>query len=698
MEEIGSQSAWQLPKPEGSWLNFSGQRGDDSRRLRRRSMRKDTKVPDHPLLAEEKYVKETFVPGKGGGAYNLPLGGLLLVPEGLCSKKESVVCRVVPPSQRWRYHPDFPGEHLTSEIFILSGNVHFKNKHLVLLLPYYPPEGKQTELNVKGMWKDEFTWVDVGFIVKEPAEDGSTNVELQLNRLGTFAVTFRPKTDPFQMTPNGGLFHSHLNRYLTVRFPKKALETTIGYNLRIEPIPEERLAFCREYFAHDCCDLVAASEFIDLAPDTRCNFRRNSTIKLPLPDGVEVEGEQTDDIVVLHRELGEWQWLDCKYKFTRSNISFDVRNPTRFLVVKTKPDRGKKMQVAAQHLDESVGKEKGQVNIFLSLKDKSWHVLVEVFPLSVATAKITQRQEQGFTVVHRVPMSQEVTTVSSFSRRPPPPRDFKPRQLDGFELFDGLTWILELEDDLQLGADTDLRENDQLVCYRHVKESYRRFPIVPATEEERTLRGTVILKPVGIDDSKRKDQLTISFWLDITDRMVAAYHYLPPEPQPEPVKSATKFEVPVPEYKPVAKTPSKVRTFSASALERLTQPTRRASIPDKEAKVLSGRSMMTLSKVVNEGLTLAVHLELPDSTITGIGFDAMSNNRSMSEVGYRILLYWKRTRKDKRDGAVQELVRGIRAMGKNGIADVVEERHRENKELTMDCFVMAAVSGVNIHC
>ena len=80
----------------------------------------------------------------------------------------------------------------------------------------------------------------------------------------------------------------------------------------------------------------------------------------------------------------------------------------------------------------------------------------------------------------------------------------------------------------------------------------------------------------------------------------------------------------------------------------------------------------------------------------GIGFDALANGRSMAEVGYKILLYWKRTRKDKRDGAVQHLIQGLRSMGKNGVADVVEERHRENKELTMDCFLMAAVNGINI--
>lgn len=38
---------------------------------------------------------------------------------------------------------------------------------------------------------------------------------------------------------------------------------------------------------------------------------------------------------------------------------------------------------------------------------------------------------------------------------------------------------------------------------------------------------------------------------------------------------------------------------------------------DRESKVLSGRSLMTLSRVVPEGLTLAVYLDVPDTVITG---------------------------------------------------------------------------------
>jgi hypothetical protein len=58
-------------------------------------------------------------------------------------------------------------------------------------------------------------------------------VELQLDKLGTFAVTFRSKTETFQMTMQGGLYHARLNRNVSLRLPKKAIDTTINYNLQV---------------------------------------------------------------------------------------------------------------------------------------------------------------------------------------------------------------------------------------------------------------------------------------------------------------------------------------------------------------------------------------------------------------------------------------------------------------------------------
>ena len=95
---------------------------------------------------------------------------------------------------------------------------------------------------------------------------------------------------------------------------------------------------------------------------------------------------------------------------------------------------------------------------------------------------------------------------------------------------------------------------------------------------------------------------------------------------------------------------------------------------------------MNIAKVVPEGLTLAVHLDLPDSTITGLGFDAISNGLGMADVTYKILLYWKRRLKNRRDVAVRHLSSALRDMGKTDVADLIEERHLQNMEITPDCF------------
>ncbi|KAK3751326.1 hypothetical protein RRG08_011817, partial [Elysia crispata] len=114
-------------------------------------------------------------------------------------------------------------------------------------------------------------------------------------------------------------------------------------------------------------------------------------------------------------------------------------------------------------------------------------------------------------------------------------------------------------------------------------------------------------------------------------------------------------------------------------------PPRRVVYAERESRALSGKSLMTLARLIPEGLTLAVHLQLPDSTITGIGFDALSNNLNMSDVSYKILLYWKRKCKDKQLGAIKQLTSALREMNYHSIADAVFDCHQGHKEFTPDC-------------
>ncbi|XP_070201455.1 uncharacterized protein [Littorina saxatilis] len=707
-----------------------------SKVMKREIISNVTTSKEHPVLPGDTNLRSSCTPGKSGGTFRLPFGAKVVVPEGACTKREFITCKVAAPGQRWQHHPSFPGEHLTSEIFTLTGNIKLqqsksvpperrrsvrrqsspsfiRKRTILLILPYSPPTDKFLELNVKGIWKDEVTWTDVGFMLKDAAP--TPCVELELDRLGTFVVTFKHKTDPYVMTPNGGLYHSRLNRNLTIRFPKKAVDTPITFDMKIISIPEDRLTFSREYFAKDCGDLLMVTEFIDLAPDVECDFRRFATIKLPLPAGVEVEGDTADDIVVLHKVPGgSWEWVESRYKFTRQSVTFDVKNPSKFCVVKSKPDRHKKMQDAVRVLEQRMGKEKGEICLFVSIKPKSWMAVLEVYPEDQSEEKINTRRQQGFEVVTKweLPLTEsQIAREAHFRRLPPGARDYHPKKMDGFELCDGLTWKVNLTDDLQFDPDSDLMDNSELQCFRYLKESYRTFFFEPVAfngaYDERKLRGTLVLNPEGVgDDPQTKEQLTMTFYIDIPEEAVIEYLFVPePEPEPEPVKPKPTYDLPSlitsTEPKSVARPKpalERQRTFSATAMERLTQPSRAKmhNMPEKEAKVLTGKSLMTLAKVVNEGLTLAVHLDLPESTITGIGFDALSNGRSMSDVCYKILLYWKRTRKDKRDGAVQHLLDALRNMGKHGVADVIEERHRENRELTFDCFMSAAVAGVDL--
>ena len=107
----------------------------------------------------------------------------------------------------------------------------------------------------------------------------------------------------------------------------------------------------------------------------------------------------------------------------------------------------------------------------------------------------------------------------------------------------------------------------------------------------------------------------------------------------------------------------------------------------REPKVLSGRSLQVLSRHIQNGLTLAVHLNLPDSVITGIGFDSLSNLHCLNDVTYKVLLHWKRTfGVREKDRMVPDLLEALKNMDLVGVAAVVADRHRNNTELTPGCF------------
>lgn len=343
-------------------------------------------------------------------------------------------------------------------------------------------------------------------------------------------------------------------------------------------------------------------------------------------------------------------------------------------------------------LEERVNKEKGEVLVFINLQEKFWVVILECFPLSRKEERIAERKNKGFNYVEKSPPAKEDNdrTPTMFNRRRPPPIRGKQQETSAFEIYDGMKWGIEIADDIKCSFDSDYLDNKELQFFKFLPESYRRFVIEPKNNDEKGLIGNVTFVPLNINEPLAKMASTLKFKVDINEEAVKAYfrpEYVPEEPVIEKQKPKIEFDLSIKqeEKKDVPFVP-KFKPLPSHVMDRLMKPSRKPIVLERESRVLSGKSLMTLSRLVPEGLTLAVHLDLPDSTITGLGFDAISNGLGMVDVTYKILLYWKRIQKDKKDGAVNALSVALREMGRGDIASVVTEKHQENKDLTAECF------------
>ncbi|XP_062610303.1 uncharacterized protein LOC134272084 isoform X2 [Saccostrea cucullata] len=642
---------------------------------------------NNDFMDDDAHLKVTYSPGKKGGNFGLPLGGKLILPDGLFGKKDTISCQVASPSLRWKYYPTLPSyEHITSEIYTLQSTMHPLKKTVIVQIPYYQIDTEHNEINVKGQWSDESEWVDVGFLKK-----GDSSVELEVDRLGIFIVTFTPKKELFDVTPQGCLYNAHISRYISVRFPKKAYDKPFQCAIQISPIPSDKLQLAKELSPGETADLVLATEFIDLIPSAPCVFKRAVSVKLPLPTGVEVEDERSEDIAVLQKTENGWELVESKYKFTRTTVTFDTKSLSKFCVMQSKPERQKRLPPAATVLENRSNREKGEIVAFLNLQEKFWFMVLECMPLIKLESRVKEMSEKGFKhVVKDIVKKDEPSNPFRRSQKFQQPT----RQIQvppTCEIIDGMKWDFTVGDDIKVSSESNYSENRELHYFRYLPESYRQFVIEPKTNDERAITGAINLDPVGIEDKNLRDNCTCSIRIEIDEETVKAYfkpEFVPEEPEPKkekvnfdilntPVFKEEKTEVPtIPKFKPLP----------PSVMERLMKTSRKPIIIERESKVISGKSLRNLSKLVPEGLTLAVHLDLPDSTITGLGFDAISNGLSMSDVTYKILLYWKRMCKDKKDGAVNSLTNALRDMGRDELANIVFERHRDNKELTPDAF------------
>jgi hypothetical protein len=213
------------------------------------------------------------------------------------------------------------------------------------------------------------------------------------------------------------------------------------------------------------------------------------------------------------------------------------------------------------------------------------------------------------------------------------------------------------------------------------------------------------------------------FDFDIPPEIVAEYFFVPPAPSPAPAEPEAAVDdadaaharsrstgrlpgggTPM----PFLGTGRRDAREIAETVNRLTKPTRAPTIVPKEPRVLSGRSLQCLARQLpTAGVNLAVHLDISESTITGMAFDALANGTSSADITYRVLLLWKRrashyysgnsssrllhgsSGSSAQDAQVQMLVTAVVATGNGHVADVIADHHRANKELTMDSFTAA---------
>nr|KAI8745658.1 hypothetical protein BgiMline_019374 [Biomphalaria glabrata] len=663
----------------------------------------------HPVILDDTSLTVVHTCGKSGGTFSLPFGAQLKVPEACLGKKDTITCQVASPNTRWLTCPHhlYSYELVNSELYTLKSSAKCFKKNVLLLLPFKSAQHEFQEINVKGKWTDEAEWINVGFLVKEL--EGSRCVELELSRLGTFVVTIAPKTETFQVSKLGCLHQSRLMRHLTLRFPKKTIDQDIQCALQILPIGPDIIQLTKDQFPQKTSDLVSVTELIDVIATPPCTFRHPISIKLPLPVGVDinVEGggaaatsEGHPDIAVVYKTTLGWELVESNYKFTRSTVAFDIKELTRYCVVQCVPGRHKKMKDAVTLLEGRHLKEKGEVCLFMSLKSRSWLAMVEIVSQRLLDTRISDRKAQGFTYVPKKQalLSSEAPARFSSYRKATVPRNNKQRE-EILEIHEGLTWLVDVDGDVKVSMTSDLRENNQLRYFSRLTESYRTFYFEPLENDSKQLEATINLIPMGIRDENTRNKLTFTF--DTTIESAQVVEYLAPEVTKEETSSESKRDLNI-DLKPSliqqeAPKPSvskpRMRELPPVVMKRLTQPTRPIRVPDRESKALSGKSLMTLARIVPEGLTLAVHLQLPDSTITGIGFDALSNNLNMSDVSYKILLYWKRKCKDKQSGAITQLTEALKEMNYPDIAAAILNCHQQHKEFTPECLSAEDVYG-----
>ncbi|XP_067933601.1 uncharacterized protein [Watersipora subatra] len=696
---------------------------------------------------------------KKGGDFDIFDGKIVIHPGNYQPKKDYITVKRITATDRRDHVPELSRlEKINGDIYDFSTNKKHLKHPVEVWLPCHPithPHLQEIKLKAKFKGEEEWTYHDWTLYGDDPQYPV---MEFATDRLGVFVATVQPRVERVTVTDQGLLYNAKLNRYISLRFPKKCVDHDTAIEIRIIPFNMEKAEMVKESFRYNYPDLndfeLATDYFEILADGGATSFRRMVSVKLPTTADGFTE-EHRDEIIIMRKdmELNQWFVVESNMKITRTTVAFDAKNLGRFVILRAPAKRKLRMKNALPVLETKMTKCRREILIFKKMLKKSWNVWIELVKPLQLTEVISKREADGIMCISRpehvsldldgqpeyaVPVTREPSQsevkltdseldfAKSLSENEKKESTLEFRHIYDVESEDNIQHsrakpinkqlsrsksikkdynYIEVDDGsdcgfIEVGGSVQPVEDAPLHPYfleNHV-DNFMTFEIEPKSTDARGDIEAFIkyyVENTSASDGLVTKTLVRECHFTITAEQVAEYFYV--EQEQEPVVDETKEEGPLSDLniyvkdlvsaEEAAKVTAEKAREQTVTVRRLAAPLRPKRMIYREPRVLSGRSLQTLSRMIEEGLTLAVYLDMPDSTITGIGFDALSNGLSLSDVTYRILLRWKRSTRTRGDSAVEVLLKALSGMGREDIVSVVHDAHRRNSELTPASFL-----------
>lgn len=659
---------------------------------------------------------EVPLPKKGGECRTLD-GAVLVVQSGSYNpRKDALTYSRVPATERHLHVPSLkPDETLWSEVYALGGKSRLLKAGVLVVLPVRPLRHFDVQdMHLRVRCAGEETWQYCDFAKSEKL--GRPCIEFPLAKAASFVVTASPKTETFVVTDQGLLYNAKISHYVSIRFPKKSIDANqMEFSIQIRPLEPLKMALMKEELSDEVGDFVAGSDFYDIVgPQTF--FKRPLTVKLGLP-AEGFDEEHADCIALLRKSAdgsGGWTLVDEQLKFTKTTVTFSTSHLGRFIVARAKPKRTQRLASMLATVELRNARVRCAVVASLRREKKSWTLWVDAAPLDAVASAVARRESVGAACVDRADARALRGQLES---------DEAPADGDGFRgaaggrfagryyrsrkqqpqakkentylaLADSAAAAVRIEvcGDIQIvGEEESGPGQHELLFCEALRESARAFAVQPRKSDYiAAAAGVVNVYFVERENASGGggSELARSISIPIDAQSIDDYYrpdVVVAAPEPTPMEVDAVARPPTPEEPPRPELPRPVRLKPVSAhLARLAESKRAAAKPVKEPRVLSGKSLQALSAYVTEGLSLAVHLGISESVITGIGFDALSNGLGLPEVTYRMLLRWKRSGRASGAERVGQLSEALKAIGRVDVAALVWECHARCQELTVD--------------